>query len=165
MKVLVTGGTGVLGRELVRLLDDRAEVKVLSRRPTDRPGYFRGDLDTGEGLAAAIDGVDVVAHCATAADYRRPRRDVDGTRRLLEAAGGQQPHVVYISIVGIDRIPLGYYRAKLATEDLIRGSGVPWTVFRTTQFHDLVLMFVMLLTKGAVRTGTTRLPEPARRCG
>lgn len=148
MRVLVSGGTGVLGRELVRLLGGQAEVRVLSRRSTDRPGFVRGDLDTGEGLFTATSGVDVIAHCATAADYRRPQRDVEGTRRLLKAARGQQPHVVYISIVGVDRIPLGYYRAKLATEQLIRGSGLPWTILRTTQFHDLALTFVMLLTKG-----------------
>jgi uncharacterized protein YbjT (DUF2867 family) len=147
MRVLVTGGTGVLGRQLVRLLNGKAEVRVLSRRPSGQPGFVKGDLDTGEGLAAASHGVDVIAHCASPADYRRPQRDVEGTRRLLDAARGQHPHVVYISIVGVDRIPLGYYQAKLATEQLIQDSGLPWTVLRTTQFHDLVLTFVMLLTK------------------
>jgi uncharacterized protein YbjT (DUF2867 family) len=147
MRVLVTGGTGVLGRQVVRLLDGKAEVRVLSRRPNGQPGFVQGDLDTGEGLAAASDGVDVIAHCASPADYRRPQRDVEGTRRLLDAARSQHPHVVYISIVGVDRIPLGYYQAKLATEQLIRGSGLSWTVLRTTQFHDLVLTFVMLLSK------------------
>jgi uncharacterized protein YbjT (DUF2867 family) len=148
VRVLVTGGTGVLGRELVRSLDGKAEITVLSRRPNLRSEFVKGDLDTGEGLGAAVDGVDVIAHCATAADYRRPQRDVEGTRRLLEAVDGGRPHVAYISIVGVDRIPLGYYQAKLATEQLIQDSGLPWTVLRTTQFHDLVLMFLMLLTKG-----------------
>ena len=147
MRVLVTGGTGVLGQELVRLLEGKAEVRVLSRRSNDKPGFVTGDLDTGEGLAAATDGVDVIAHCASAADYRRPQRDVEGTRRLLEATR-DHPHLVYISIVGVDRIPLGYYRAKLASEHVIRSSGLPWTVLRTTQFHELLLTFVMLLTKG-----------------
>jgi uncharacterized protein YbjT (DUF2867 family) len=148
MRVLVTGGTGVLGRELVRSLAGKAEVTVLSRRPNLGSGFVRGDLDTGVGLAAAVDGVDVIAHCASAADYRPPWRDVEGTRRLLEAVDGGRPRVVFISIVGVDRIPLGYYRAKLATEQLIQDSGMPWTVLRTTQFHDLVLTFLMLLTKG-----------------
>jgi nucleoside-diphosphate-sugar epimerase len=97
MRVLVTGGTGVLGRQVVRLLDGKAEVRVLSRRPNGQPGFIKGDLDTGEGLAAASDGVDVIAHCASPADYRRPQRDVEGTRRLLEATRGQ-PHVVYASL-------------------------------------------------------------------
>jgi uncharacterized protein YbjT (DUF2867 family) len=150
MRVLVTGGTGVLGRELVQRLHDRSDVRVLSRRPSDEPGFVRGDLDTGDGLAAAVEGVDVIAHCATSADYRRPQRDVEGTRRLVEAVGGGRPHVVYISIVGVDQVPFGYYRAKLATERLIEDSGVPWTVLRTTQFHDLALTFMMLLAKGPV---------------
>lgn len=150
MNVLVTGGTGVLGREVVQRLEDRAEVNILSRKPAERPGFVQGDLDTGDGLAAALDGVDVVAHLASAADYRHPERDIDQTRHLIEAIGPRRPHVVYISIVGVDTIPFGYYRAKLATEQLIEQSGLPWTTLRTTQFHDLVLMFLMLATKSPV---------------
>jgi uncharacterized protein YbjT (DUF2867 family) len=150
MRVLVTGGTGVLGREIVRRLTDQAEVQVLSRRPAGRPGLLQGDLSTGDGLSTALDGVDVVAHCASAADYRHPERDVDQTRRLLAAAAPHSPHVVYISIVGVDKIPFGFYRAKLACERLIEQSGLPWTTLRTTQFHDLALMFLMLATKSPV---------------
>lgn len=150
MTILVTGGTGVLGREVVRRLEDRADVRVLSRRPQDRPGFVRGDLDTGEGLAEAVAGADVIVHCASSADYRRPQRDVEGTRRLIEAASKATPHLVYISIVGVDRIPFGYYRAKLASERLVEASGLPWTTLRTTQFHDLALLFLMLLAKGPV---------------
>lgn len=147
MKVLVTGGTGVLGREVVRLVEPAAEVRVLSRSAGDRAGFVRGDLSTGEGVAEAVRGVDVIAHCASAADYRRPQRDVEQARVLLEATREGRPHVVYISIVGIDRVPFGYYRAKLAVEELLAGSGLPWTVLRTTQFHDLALLFLMLATK------------------
>ena len=151
MRVLVTGGTGVLGRELVpRLRDNGAEVRVLSRRPVDRPGFAQGDLETGEGLAAALDGVDTVAHCASSADYLRPRRDVEAARRLLAAARDSGPHLVYISIVGVDEIAFGYFRAKRATERLIEDSGLPWTTLRTTQFHDLSLRFLMLMAKPPV---------------
>ncbi len=148
--VLVTGGSGLLGSALVGALGDRADVRVLSRRPSDRQGYVRGDLETGDGLASALDGVDVIAHCASAADYRRPRRDVEQTRRVLEAARDGGPHIVYISIVGVDRIPFRYYRAKLACERLIEQSGLPWTTLRATQFHDLVLLFAMMLTRPPV---------------
>ena len=147
MKVLVTGGTGVLGEQLVRRLRGRAEVVVLSRRPPDWPGFLRGDLETGEGLAEALDGVDVIAHCASSADYRRPERDVVATRRLIEAARPGSPHLVYISIVGVDRIGFGYFKAKLAAERLVEDSGLPWTVLRTTQFHNLALRFLQLMTK------------------
>jgi uncharacterized protein YbjT (DUF2867 family) len=145
--VLVTGGRGVLGSVLVARLGGRADVRVLSRRTPDDPAVVRGDLETGEGIVAALDGVDVIAHCATAADYRRPRRDVEQTRRLLLAAGDRRPHIVYISIVGIDEIPFRYYKAKLECEELIKDSGLPWTIFRATQFHELALLFLHLMTK------------------
>jgi uncharacterized protein YbjT (DUF2867 family) len=150
MRVLVTGGTGVLGRELVSRLRAQAEVRVLSRRPRDRRGFVQGDLETGDGLAAALDGVDVIAHCASAADYWRPRRDVTQTRRLLDGLAGARPHVVYISIVGVDRLGWGFFRAKLATEQLIEDSGLPWTILRATEFHDLMLMFLIKLSKAPV---------------
>jgi uncharacterized protein YbjT (DUF2867 family) len=150
MRVLVTGGTGVLGRELVSRLRAQAEVRVLSRRPPDRPGFVQGDLETGEGLAAALDGVDVIAHCASAADYRRPKREVTQTQRLLDGLAGVRPHVVYISIVGVDRLGWGFFRAKLATEQLIEDSGLPWTTLRATEFHDLMLKFMIKLAKAPV---------------
>ena len=150
MKVLVTGGTGVLGRELVQRLNGRAEVRVLSRKPAERPGFVQGDLSTGDGLDAALEGVDVVAHLASASDYRHPERDVEQTRRLLAAAAPTRPHIVYISIVGVDKIPFGYYRAKLACEQMIEQSGLPRTTLRTTQFHDLALMLLMIVAKSPV---------------
>lgn len=152
-RFLVTGGTGALGRVLVdRLATAGDDVTVLTRR-ADVPlpsGVRRvvGDLATGAGLAAAVADVDRIVHCASAADYRHPERDIEDTRRLItaaRAAGG--PHIVYISIVGVDRVPLGYYRAKLAAEQLIAASGLPWTLLRTTQFHELVHMMLDLLAR------------------
>lgn len=158
-EILVTGGTGIVGSHVVRrLVEKGAGVRVLSRRATPDvpPGVraVRGDLDSGEGLREATDGADAIVHCASATGtplYRAAKRtDVDGTRRLLEAAKvAGEPHVVHISIVGIDRIPLGYYRAKLEGEGVIEGSGLPHTIQRTTQFHDLILQ---------VLNGAGRLP-------
>lgn len=149
--VLVTGGAGLLGREVVTRLRDRgATVRVLSRRPPAGPEYVQGDLETGTGIAEAVAGVDVIVHCASGGDWVRPQRDVVQTRNLLAAVGDARPHLVYISIVGVDRIRFGYYRAKVACERMIESSGLPWTVLRTTQFHELVLMFAMLLSKGPV---------------
>ncbi len=150
MRVLVTGGTGVLGRELVPRLSERAEVRVLSRSPKGRPGFVGGDLDTGEGLAAATAGVDVIVHCASAGDYRRPERDVAQVRRLRQALGPARPHLVYISIVGVDRVRFSYFRGKLACERFIEASGLPYTILRATQFHDLVLMMLMYAARGPV---------------
>jgi uncharacterized protein YbjT (DUF2867 family) len=150
--ILVTGGTGVLGRQVVGRLAGRADVRVLSRRDGSAEGatMIRGDLETGEGLQAALDGVDVIVHAASIGfDLRRPDRDIGATRRLLDAISGE-PHLVYISIVGVDAIPYGYYRAKLAVERMIQEFGVRWTILRTTQFHDLVLTMLALLAKGPV---------------
>ncbi|MEV7601619.1 NAD(P)H-binding protein [Kitasatospora sp. NPDC089797] len=138
--VLVTGATGTLGREVVRLLVARGvAVRGLSRRPRaagDGVEWAVGDLVTGAGVAAAVAGVATVVDCATT----RGRRDVAAVGRLAaEARRAGVGHLVYVSIVGIDRVPLGYYRAKLACERVVRESGVGWTVLRATQFHDLVL--------------------------
>ena len=127
-RVLVTGGTGTLGRVVVeRLRGTGAEVRVLSRSTG-------GDLVTGRGLAPAMSDVDTVIHCATT----QGSRDLAATGNLIAAAAGNV-HLVYISIVGVDRIPLGYYRTKLAVESLVAGSGRPFTILRTTQFHDLLV--------------------------
>ncbi|MEJ2889357.1 SDR family oxidoreductase [Actinomycetospora aeridis] len=129
MTVLVTGGTGTLGRALVPMLD---EPRVLSRR--DGPGRAVADLDTGAGLDAAMAGVSTVLHLAG-----RPKGDAASTGRVVEAARrAGVGHLVHISIVGADRIPLGYYREKVRSEELIAGSGLPWTILRATQFHDLL---------------------------
>lgn len=139
--ILVTGGSGTLGRALVpRLLDLGGPVRVLSRRG-DRPGpgaWVTGDLVTGAGLDRALDGVATVVHCAS--DPRDRRVDVDGTARLIEEARrAGAPHLVHVSIVGIDRVPLPYYAAKLEAERLVEASGLPWTILRCTQFHDLLV--------------------------
>lgn len=76
-----------------------------------------------------------MVHCASG-----PRGDLDAARNLLAAARrAGVSHLVYISIVGVDRVPLGYYRTKLAVERLVEGCGLGWTILRATQFHDLVV--------------------------
>jgi uncharacterized protein YbjT (DUF2867 family) len=129
--ILVTGGTGTLGRAVVARLDG---ARVLSRHPG--AGRVVGDLATGAGLDAALSEVDTVVHCATSLR----RHDLTHARRLIDACSrAGRPHVVYVSIVGIDSIPLPYYRTKLEVERLLEESGLPWSVLRATQFHDLLL--------------------------
>jgi uncharacterized protein YbjT (DUF2867 family) len=145
-EILVTGGTGVLGRRVVdRLRAAGHDVRVLSR--SGRPGTVRGDLSTGENLEEAVDGIKTIIHCASN-PYRKTRQtDVGGTERLLlvaERAGVS--HVVFISIVGVDRNPYyPYFRVKLDAERVIERSPVPWTILRATQFHDLVLRALRIL--------------------
>lgn len=138
--MLVTGGTGTLGRVVAeKLLAKGIEVRVLSRRPAPAgtPYAWRvGDLRTGAGVDEAVAGTDAIVHCATT--FRRGG-DVAATRTLIGAARrAGSPRLVYISIVGVDRVPLFYYRGKLAAEHLVEESGLPWTILRTTQFHDLI---------------------------
>jgi uncharacterized protein YbjT (DUF2867 family) len=147
-RVLVTGGTGSLGREAVpRLIAAGYTVRVQSRRarPPQAPPaveWATADLGTGEGVAASLADVDVVLHAATSPFRREREVDVAGTRRLAEAgAVAGVSSLVYISIVGIDRPPLAgfpYYRAKLAAEAIVQEGRLPWTILRATQFHDLI---------------------------
>src|SRR5919205_360241 len=146
MRVLVTGGTGLLGRALVRTAVGAGHaVRVLSRSAraaTEGVEYAVGDIAAGSGLGAALSGVEAVIHAAS--DPRRPEEvDVGGTRRLVEAAGAAGvAHLVYVSIVGIDKIPVRYYRAKLEAERIVAASGVPHTVLRATQFHAFVAWLI-----------------------
>lgn len=137
-QVLITGGTGRLGRALVpQLLDAGHDVRVLTRgrREPAAHRWVVGDLRTGSGLTGAVAGEDVIIHLATT----NGRGDVATTGNLIEAAkAAGRPHLVYVSIVGIDNVALGYYRAKLACERRVEDSGLPWTILRATQFHDLI---------------------------
>jgi uncharacterized protein YbjT (DUF2867 family) len=136
MTILVTGGTGTLGRPTVELLRAAGyDVRVLSRTAGD--GRTVGDLRTGAGLAEALEGVGTVVHLATSASPK----DVDQARTLLAAAAAAGvTHVLFISIVGVDVVPYSYYRAKLNSEKLIEQSGVPFTILRATQFHSFLAM-------------------------
>ncbi|MGI8875593.1 MAG: SDR family oxidoreductase [Egibacteraceae bacterium] len=136
--ILVTGGTGTLGRHVVgRLRDAGHDVRVASRGAppvgtTSAPAWATVDYRAGAGLDAAIAAIEVIVHCA-----RSWRGEVD--RALIAAArSAGTPHLVYISIVGVDQVPYSYYRTKLAAEGALARSGPPWSVLRTTQFHDLV---------------------------
>jgi uncharacterized protein YbjT (DUF2867 family) len=135
MNIAIVGGTGTVGAETARALSARGhDVRVLSRGAPEYPV----DLTDGRGLTRALAGVEVVV------DASQGGRDVlvEGTRRLLaaELAAGVRHHVG-VSIVGIDRVKGRYYRAKLDQEAEIMRSGVPWTIVRATQFHQLVAGF------------------------
>jgi uncharacterized protein YbjT (DUF2867 family) len=147
-QVLVSGGTGVLGRRVVeRLGSEGIMARVLSR--SGRPGTIRGDLLTGEGLEPAVRGIDTIIHCASSPFSKARQVDVEGTGRLLEAAAKVGvSHLAYISIVGIDRAAsYPYYRIKLETERVVESSPVPYTILRATQFYDLVLMAMRFLDR------------------
>ena len=111
-----------------------------------------GDLATGEGIQAAVAGVGTVVHCAGSS-----KGDEDKARNLVRAASrAGVRHLVYISVVGADRIPIvsgidramfGYFASKLAAERTVADSGLPWTTLRATQFHDLLLTVAEQMVK------------------
>ncbi|MEU5908559.1 NAD(P)H-binding protein [Micromonospora sp. NPDC047467] len=142
MRVLVTGAGGHLGQAvLARLRDDGVDVRATSRRSRTASDvqWVVVDLATGDGLAEAVAGVDAVLHLASSPRGKTHQVDVLGTRRLVvaAAAAGVQ-HLVYISIVGVDRVPIPYYRHKLGAEQVIAAGPVPWSVLRATQFHQFL---------------------------
>lgn len=154
--ILLTGGTGTLGRLVAPLLGAAGrQVRVLTRtthEPSQTVEYVRGDLTTGDGVKQAVEGVDTIVHCAGT-----QKGDDAKTRTLVEAAReAGSPHLVYISVVGAERIPVrsgvdrsmfAYFASKRAAELVVEKSGLPWTNLRATQFHDLALMTVQQLAK------------------
>jgi uncharacterized protein YbjT (DUF2867 family) len=159
--ILVTGGTGTLGRLVVqRLRAAGSDVRVLSRRGAARGEenqergveYLAGDLATGDGVDASVEGTEIIVHCAGSA-----KGDEDKTRHLVRAASrAGVRHLVYISVVGADRIPIqgridramfGYFGSKLAAERVVADSGLPWTTLRATQVQDSLLKVVQGMSK------------------
>ena len=154
--ILVTGGTGTLGREVIAQLTSKGlRARSLSRHTrddTDLVEYVTGDLDTGEGVAAAVNGVLLVIHCAGA----RVGDDRKASTLVAAARPAGVQHLVNISVVGADRVPVtsridralfGYFASKRAAEHVIEDSGLPWTTLRAAQFHELILGTVRAMAK------------------
>ncbi|MFE3099494.1 SDR family oxidoreductase [Nocardia tengchongensis] len=155
--VLVTGGTGTLGTLVTPLLRQAGlGVRVLSRsahEAKDGIEFVAGDLETGAGIAEAVAGADTVVHLAGTT-----KGDGEKTRVLVDAinAAGAFPHLVYISVVGAERVPvesaidrqvMGYMASKREAELVVENSGLPWTTLRATQFHDLLFTMVSAMGK------------------
>ena len=157
-RVLLTGGTGALGTELVSVVNERGIVplRVLSRRtpPVHVPPHQEWmQLDLlKDPLEPAVQGVRAIIHLASS--KTSTDRDETACRRLLAAAEAAFVlHFVHISIIGCDRIPHPFYATKMATEAAVRASRVPWSIVRVSQFHS----FVARLVESAA---TSPLPTP-----
>ena len=138
------------------------EVRVLSRSPgavlPDGILHRRADLATGEGLGEGLNGVEVVVDASNALKEAQEVL-VEGSRRLLlaEREAGVGHHVT-VSIVGCDRVPMAYYRAKVAQERVVESGPVPWSLLRATQFHSLLdWAFERVARFRVLPTGAARL--------
>ncbi len=153
--ILVTGGTGTLGRHVVRHLRGAGrEVRVLSRHGGEpEPGVqaVTADLVTGDGVDEAVRGVETIVHCA--GNFKGDAAMTANLSRAASKAGA--PYLVYISVVGTDRVPVvglgrlafAYFGAKREAERVVADSGLPWTILRATQFYDLFLTVSKALAK------------------
>src|SRR5215470_12416838 len=171
-RIVVTGGTCTLGRQVVpRLRDAGGKVRVLSRGSREGAEgleFVTGDLATGEGIDAAVAGTEIIVHLAGSA-----KGDEVKARHLVRAASrAGARHLVYISVVGAGRIPVvsptdramfGYFAAKRAAEQVIADAGLPWTTLRATQFHDLTLADRAAAGQATGAPGASRVPLPADR--
>lgn len=147
MKILVTGGTGTLGREIVhQLLGHTYQVSVLSSQEKpllpESVEVFKGDLATNVGLQEATENAETIIHCASSPKDAQ-KIDIEGLQNLLAAIDKNRiQHFIFISIVGIDKSVYPYYQAKNKAEKMISESGIPYSILRTTQFHNLVLNII-----------------------
>jgi uncharacterized protein YbjT (DUF2867 family) len=161
VRVLVVGGTGTAGGPAVaELLRHGVEVRVLSRSGRGAPGAVgvHGDIGTGAGLAEAMSGVDAVvdvSNIPTMSEKLATAFFVGSTRRLVgaEAVAGVRRHVL-LSIVGIELVRSGYFRAKLAQEQALgvdaRAAGISWGIQRATHFHEFAAQMIGRLRRGPV---------------
>ena len=159
LKIVVIGGTGLIGAKLVNNLRQRGH-EVVAASPKSGVNTF-----TGEGLTEALTGAQVVVDVANAPSWEdKAVMEFFQTagRNLLaaEAAAGVRHHVA-LSIVGDDRLPAsGYLRAKVAQENLIKASGIPFTIVRSTQFFEFAKGLVQSATEGQTVRLSSALMQP-----
>jgi len=161
MRIAVAGGTGMVGRYAVD------EVRAAGHQPVVIARSAGVDILTGAGLATALDGASVVIDVSNTAAMRRAAATAffaTGTRNLL--AAGQRAgvmHHVLLSIVGIDRLRMGYYAAKLHQEELVRNGAAPASIMRATQFHEFVPEFLDRMPGPVVAVPRLRVQPVAAR--
>ncbi|MFC0600294.1 SDR family oxidoreductase [Streptomyces palmae] len=157
MKVVVVGGTGLIGSQVVAMVRERGHEAVAASPSTGV------DILTGEGLAEALKGAEVVVDVVNSPSFEAEAAldfFTRAARQMFEAEreAGVRHHVT-LSIVGADQVPgYGYYRAKVAQEEAARGGGIPYSIVRATQFFEFIAPVMDMATQGTeVRLPPTRL--------
>src|SRR6266550_6464075 len=165
MKIVVIGGTGLIGSKVVSIVRERGH-EVMSASPSSGVNTF-----TGEGLAEALAGAQVVVYVANSPSFEdKPSMDFFETsgRNLLAAEKtANVKHHVALSVVGTDRLTgsgagslSGYFRAKLAQENLIKASGIPFTIVHATQFFEFAKNIAQSGTDGSTVRLSSVLMQP-----
>ena len=154
MRIVVIGGSGLIGKKLVKLLGERGH-EVVAASPSTGVNAV-----TGEGLAEALTGARVVVDVANAPSWEDKAVleffETSGRNLLAAEAAAGVTHHVALSVVGTERLLVsGYFRAKMAQENLIKASPIPYTIVRATQFFE----FVGGIAQSATEGQTVRLPS------
>ncbi|RTR22594.1 SDR family oxidoreductase [Deinococcus radiophilus] len=158
MNILVTGATGVLGRSVLNELRSR-DIQAQGFGRSDQAD-LQGDLLNRDSLGGTIQGFNVVVHCATALAAHEDKQMTANLIHALQAEqdAGRLQNLVYVSISGVDQVTaFPYYSAKLHSERLIEGSGLPHTILRATQFFDLADYLLKQLRFGSLQLASPHL--------
>ena len=168
--ILVTGGSGGLGRRVVsRLVARGLSVRVLSRRQHDSVNgvdYVVGDLETNVGVVAAAAGCTTIVHCAGVGKIKEDTAQATNLARAARETGVR--HIVSVSVVGAERVPVksaidrsmfAYFASQRAKELAIEASGVPWSNLRAAQFHD---GFILVMVRAMAKMPVIPLPAQTR---
>ncbi len=137
MKIVIIGGSGLIGTKLASRLRQNGH-EVLAASPNSGVNTI-----TGEGLAEALAGAQVVVDVANSPSFEDKAVleffETSGRNLLAAEAAAGVGHHLALSVVGTDSLPeCGYFRAKLAQETLVKASGIPYTILRSTQFFEFI---------------------------
>lgn len=154
MKIVVIGGTGLIGSKLINMLKDKGH-EAVAASPSSGVNTI-----TGEGLAKALKGADVVVDVANSPSFEDKAVleffEISSRNTLAAAKAASVSHYIALSIVGVDLLPEnGYFRAKIAQENLIKLSKIPYTIVRATQFFEFLESIAQANTVGQ----TVHLPS------
>jgi len=158
MRIVVIGGTGLIGSKLVAKLRDRGHEAIAA-------GFPQVNTLTGEGIAAALSGADVVVDVTNSPSFEDAavlNFFTTSTRNLLAAEAGEGVrHHVALSVVGTERLSeSGYFRAKIAQEELIKAGPIPYSIVHATQFFEFVKSIADAATTGNVVKLSPALIQP-----
>ncbi len=146
--ILITGGTGILGRALSAQLAQNGILHTITSR-TNRAqisNWVPSDLVKNTGVREAVSENKIIFHLAS--DLKNDEQIARNLVAAIEPASNV--HLIYMSIVGVDKVPFAYYKKKFAAEQAIKTSGIPFTILRATQFHEFIHQIISTFLAGLI---------------